>query len=109
MSKQPASLRFSSAFLGVSLLASPAIAQTYNNPQTQQVASAAPIGRYGGGFFEFVMSGGRAAAYNQPAPAYYASPTPTEPRRTMDPMFMRQEVAYVGSERSGTIVNRHGA
>ncbi|HEY0144870.1 MAG TPA: L,D-transpeptidase [Methylovirgula sp.] len=104
MSKQPASLRFSSAFLGVCLLASPALAQTYNSPQTQQVASAAPTGRYGGGFFEFVMSGGRAAAYNQPAPAYYASATPAEPQRTMDPMFMRQEVAYAGSERSGTIV-----
>jgi len=110
MSKQPASLKFSSTIFGICLLASPAIAQTYNAPQTQQVASAAPTGRYGGGFFEFVMSGGHSVAYNQPNSGYYASATsypnatPAEPQRSMDPMFMRQEVAYAGSERPGTIV-----
>jgi lipoprotein-anchoring transpeptidase ErfK/SrfK len=104
MSKQPASSRFSFAVLCVSLLASPAVAQTYNDPQTQQVASAAPAGRYGGGLFEFVMSGGHPAAYNSPSAAYVATATPAEPQRTMDPMFLRQEVAYTGAEHAGTIV-----
>jgi lipoprotein-anchoring transpeptidase ErfK/SrfK len=110
MSKQPASLRFSSVILGVCLLASPVLAQTYNNPQMQQVASAAPSGRYGGGFFEFVMSGGQNANYNQPNAASYSNAasypnaTPAEPPRAMDPMFLRQEVAYSGSQSPGTVV-----
>lgn len=105
MSKWPASLRFLSVvLLGAAFLASPAIAQTYNEPQTQQVASAVPTGRYGGGFFEFIMSGGHSAAYNQPNTVYSASATPAEPPRTMDPMFLRQEVDYTGAEHPGTIV-----
>jgi lipoprotein-anchoring transpeptidase ErfK/SrfK len=87
-------------------------------------------GAYGGGFIDYLMTGytgGSAALYNQPgaqagaiiygaplAPAYSApahvaalNPAPSmdaEPREVADEQFRRQEVAYDGSERPGTIV-----
>jgi lipoprotein-anchoring transpeptidase ErfK/SrfK len=84
-------------------------------------------GAYGGGFIDFVVTGysGAGAHYNMPgqttrliygapaAPTYSAtrmvslSPAATlqsEPREVVDPQFHRQEVAYDGRERPGTIV-----
>jgi lipoprotein-anchoring transpeptidase ErfK/SrfK len=104
MSKRRASLRSCTAFIGVCSLAFPAIAQTYNNPQAQQVASAAPAGNYGGGFLQFLLSGGHSAVYNPPESAYRAEAQPGEPQRTIDPIYMRHEVPYTGTERAGTIV-----
>ncbi len=93
-----------SAFLGLSLLGAPALAQNYNDPQRQQVASAAPAGSYGGGFFDFLLSGGRSASYNEPGAAYRVEAQPAEPQRAVDPVFIRQEVDYPGHEHPGTIV-----
>ncbi|QAY95398.1 L,D-transpeptidase [Methylovirgula ligni] len=95
--------------LAVLVLALPAAAQTYNDPQNRQMANAAPPpGSYGGGFFEFLATGGRSTyntpASSTPASAYRAEAQPAEPQRTVDPMFLRQEVDYSGSERPGTIV-----
>jgi lipoprotein-anchoring transpeptidase ErfK/SrfK len=84
---------------------------------------------YGGGFIDYLVTGytGSAALYNQPgaqsgaivygaplAPAYSApahvaalNPAPPmqgEPREVADEQFRRQEVAYDGRERPGTIV-----
>jgi lipoprotein-anchoring transpeptidase ErfK/SrfK len=93
------------------------------------VAPAEPSpGAYGGGFIEFLVTGnsGIAARYNAPgqvaapvvsgpalAPAYAqtrvaslnpAAPMPAEPREELDEHFRRQEVAYDGRERAGTII-----
>jgi lipoprotein-anchoring transpeptidase ErfK/SrfK len=108
MSKPCASIWFGAALssLAALVLALPAAAQTYNNPENRQMASAAPPpGSYGGGFFELLFSGGRSAAYNQPAASAYRAEAQTgEPQRAVDPIFLRQEVDYPGSERPGTIV-----
>jgi lipoprotein-anchoring transpeptidase ErfK/SrfK len=103
MSKQRLFLRPGLALFGL-VLVTPSQAQTYNNPQSQQVASAAAPGQYGGGFFEFLMSGGQRAAYNQPGSSYQAMAPSAEPQRAIDPMFMRQEVEYTGPGRPGEIV-----
>jgi lipoprotein-anchoring transpeptidase ErfK/SrfK len=82
---------------------------------------------YGGGFIDYLVTGytGEGALYNQPgqagpivygaplAPAYSPArvaslnPAPSmeaEPREVADEQFRRQEVAYEGRERPGTIV-----
>jgi lipoprotein-anchoring transpeptidase ErfK/SrfK len=99
-----------------------------------QMARSAPRaeghrpGAYGGGFIEYLVTGnsGAGARYNEPgaqtgpivygaplAPAYAAThvaalnPTPpmeAEPREVADEQYRRQEVAYDGQERPGTIV-----
>jgi lipoprotein-anchoring transpeptidase ErfK/SrfK len=84
-------------------------------------------GAYGGGFIDFVVTGysGAGARYNMPgqaSPAVYGAPVaPTysatrvvslspaasleaEPREVADGQFRRQEVAYDGRERPGTII-----
>jgi lipoprotein-anchoring transpeptidase ErfK/SrfK len=81
-------------------------------------------GVYGGGFLEYLVTGysGVAARYNAPgeqarpivqsAPAYaetrLAAPgaggAPVEPREVPDAQYLRQEVAYDGHERPGTII-----
>jgi lipoprotein-anchoring transpeptidase ErfK/SrfK len=85
-------------------------------------------GAYGGGFIEFLVTGnsGMAARYNMPgqaaapvgygvpsAPAYAptrmalanpAAPVQAEAREILDEQFRRQEVAYDGRERAGTII-----
>ncbi len=83
-------------------------------------------GAYGGGFIDFVVTGysGAGARYNVPpaqgpivygapvAPAYAGqrlasydpSPVAAEPRDVVNPQFRRQEVAYDGRERPGTII-----
>jgi lipoprotein-anchoring transpeptidase ErfK/SrfK len=92
----------------------------------QRTASRPRI--YGGGFIDYLVTGytGAAARYNQPGsqtgPIVYGAPlaptySPThlaalnpapavesEPREVADPQFRRQEVAYDGRERPGTIV-----
>ncbi|MEW6437547.1 MAG: L,D-transpeptidase [Pseudomonadota bacterium] len=97
-------LRLGSACLGFSLQAAPVFAQTYNSPQGQQVASAAPAGNYGGGFLQLLMTGGQSTAYNQPGAAYPGATQPGQPQRAIDPIYLRQEVDYAGHERPGTIV-----
>src|SRR5579863_8158275 len=91
------------AFVGLQIVATAAHAQTYNAPQSQQIASAAPAGNYGGGFFQFLLSGNN-AGYNQPGASYQASAPSSEPQRAIDPMFQRQEVDYSGPGRAGEIV-----
>lgn len=98
------SLQLGLALLGMQIAAASAEAQTYNAPASRQVASAAPSGSYGGGFLEFLMSGGRSAAYNQPGSSYQAIAPSSEPQRSLNPMFMRQEVDYSGPGRPGEIV-----
>jgi lipoprotein-anchoring transpeptidase ErfK/SrfK len=84
-------------------------------------------GGYGGGFIEYLVNGnsGAGARYNTPgpvagalygvppAPAYSAmrlvslsplAPVQAEPREVVDGQFRRQEVAYDGRERPGTII-----
>jgi len=89
--------------------------------------AGAAAGSYGGGFIEYLVTGysGAAARYNMPgqqarpvvygapaAPAYAAtrlvaiSPgaMQAEPRDAPDERYRRQEVAYEGRERPGTII-----
>jgi lipoprotein-anchoring transpeptidase ErfK/SrfK len=81
-------------------------------------------GNYGGGFLEFLMTGGGAsrgagygagypqggaARYNDPAYQQQAAYAPGEPiaapvQRGMNPVYQRHEVAYDGAQRAGTIV-----
>jgi len=93
----------------------PSAAPAYAAPQ-----QAAPHGSYGGGFIEMLMTGqnpapqqsqpyyGRQSAYPAQASQMtaYADPqaAAAAPRREIDPMFQRQEVAYEGHEQPGTIV-----
>jgi lipoprotein-anchoring transpeptidase ErfK/SrfK len=84
-------------------------------------------GAYGGGFIDYLVTGysGSSAHYNMPgpapremygvpaAPAYSATrmvslspaaPMQAEPGEALDGQFRRQEVAYDGRERAGTII-----
>jgi lipoprotein-anchoring transpeptidase ErfK/SrfK len=65
----------------------------------------------GGGFIEFLFSGGgdsaqRRGPVNQAQqPAYIGGPSQAQPARAaMDPRFARQTVSYAGDEKPGTIV-----
>ncbi|MDB5651048.1 MAG: hypothetical protein JWL62_2568 [Hyphomicrobiales bacterium] len=91
----------------------------YADDGRQRVASAPNLG---GGFIEMLVRGTsdpmRGTRYNQPeampmapaapryVPAQQASfaPPPVAVRRTIDPMFARQEVTYTGSQKAGAIV-----
>ncbi len=74
----------------------------------------ATAGRYGGGFVEFLMTGGALSrpasglAVAVAAPSGYetaAGPAGYEmPRRPLDPAYQRQEVAFDGAQAPGTIV-----
>jgi len=92
-------------------------AAPYGEPRQAPVQS----GGYGGGFLEMLMTGGNSPSRNYPAMApgarsdngpegsaaqmtAYADPQAAAPRREIDPIYLRQEVAYSGSERPGTIV-----
>jgi lipoprotein-anchoring transpeptidase ErfK/SrfK len=66
----------------------------------------APSGpRYGGGFIEFLLSGGGTGGAS-PAQAAYAPMLPaTDPSRApVDPRFDRQIVPYDGAEKPGTVI-----
>lgn len=88
----------------------------YNVPPA--AAQAPQPGNLGGGFIEMVVTGRNPAAgsaYNNPAsnqtyaPARAAAMTARydpdgQPRRSVDPIYRRQEVDYAGHEKPGTIV-----
>jgi lipoprotein-anchoring transpeptidase ErfK/SrfK len=113
------------ALAALILLAAPpgmAFAQGFNMsdpPGYPPPPSAAPARpNYGGGFIEYLLTGGTSSQdqaptqYRYRASSYgqryaYAVPTsaPRMPvRAAMDPRFLPQEVAYSGSHRPGTIV-----
>jgi lipoprotein-anchoring transpeptidase ErfK/SrfK len=96
------------------------------SPQPVRLADAAP-GAYGGGFIEFLMTRNPGTVrynspdqsapvrvepvYGAPPSAAYAHPHPAavaslgaETHGEIDPQFHRQEVAYEGHERPGTII-----
>jgi lipoprotein-anchoring transpeptidase ErfK/SrfK len=64
----------------------------------------------GGGFIEFLFSGGRAVATPRPPSEMLARGEPAEQAeivadpRAIDPKFLKQVVPYAGSEPPGTIV-----
>jgi len=99
--------------------------QPYAAPQAapygEPMQAPAQSGGYGGGFLEMLMTGGSAPSRHDPAVApgahsyngpanpasqmtAYADPEAAAPRREIDPIYLRQEVAYTGTERPGTIV-----
>ena len=73
-------------------------------------ASASSDRNLGGGFIEFLFSGGRAVAPPRPSAEILARGEPAEqteavdPRLTIDPKFQKQVVEYHGSEPTGTVV-----
>ena len=88
--------------------------RAYNEPQAasaarQMMAIAPQAGNLGGGFFEFLVTGRDAGAASVYRPAQ--SPTMTaryapdvQPRRSIDPIYLRHEVEFDGHERPGTVV-----
>ncbi len=94
--------------------------QPYNAPDGQAPgepapasAAPAPSANYGGGFLEFLLSGGGALApappsqtmaSAQPSASPPAEAEPSAVQRAIDPIYLRQEVAYAGPQRAGTIV-----
>jgi lipoprotein-anchoring transpeptidase ErfK/SrfK len=94
------------------------VGSQYNVPQTtataadRQMTAAAPqTNGLGGGLFEFLVTG---RSSGQPRASYTPAPQPAslsahyeadgQPRRTIDPLYLRQEVEYNGHEKPGTIV-----
>jgi len=73
-------------------------------------AAANPGVNLGGGFIEFLFSGGRAVATPRPPSEMLARGEPAEQTeivadpRAIDPKFLKQLVPYSGSEPPGTIV-----
>jgi len=73
-------------------------------------ASASSDRNLGGGFIEFLFSGGRAVAPPRPSSEVLARGEPAElteavdPRLNMDPKFQKQVVEYHGAEPVGTVV-----
>jgi lipoprotein-anchoring transpeptidase ErfK/SrfK len=124
MTKRFASLCLAgSAFLIIphmAMAASPATPQQpYNAPGSQAPsgpapasAAAAPSANYGGGFLEFLLTGGGAApaapaqtmASAQPSALPSAEARPSAVQRAIDPIYLRQEVDYTGPQRPGTIL-----
>lgn len=116
--------------LGSTLLILPHMAtaapQAYNAPNGQSggepapapITAAATPGRYGGGLLEFLFTGGGgvAAAASQstngqvsalaavPPSSYRAEAEPSAVQRSIDPIYLRQEVDFKGPQRPGTIV-----
>ena len=83
-------------------------------PGQAPLSAAAPVrvasSNLGGGFIELMLGGGssQGAQYNEPqrpARVRNVNLAPQERvQRTVDPAFLRTEVAYQGGERPGTIV-----
>jgi lipoprotein-anchoring transpeptidase ErfK/SrfK len=91
------------------LLPEPAVQmQTTDTPPPVRLAAAR--GNMGGGFIEFLFSGGQAAPAYRGEPAYapqqYGARMPAESpmQPAADPRFDRQMVDYPGREAPGTIV-----
>jgi lipoprotein-anchoring transpeptidase ErfK/SrfK len=83
----------------------------YEVPQGARVRQTAMPGSYGGGFLEFLFSGGGSRQSEPRYPPYPADLGPgmiEAPNRSgqvvMDPRYMRQEVRYEGSEAPGSII-----
>ena len=104
---------------GASLIAAsagPALSQPYGAEPTVIPAygaparyaprpAAAPRGGYGGGFIEFLMTGETSPSVARPvAPAAYTASYETQPMKSLDPVFQRQEVTYDGPQSPGTVV-----
>ena len=72
--------------------------------------SASSERNLGGGFIEFLFSGGRAVAPPRPSAEILARGEPAEqteagdPHLNMDPKFQKQVVEYRGAEPAGTVV-----
>ncbi len=93
---------------------------SYNDPSYQAPAPAvaSPSGNLGGGFLEMLITGRNPSpqtpymaprSMNEPPAASsqmtaYADPQAAVPRQEIDPIYLRQDVAYSGNERPGTIV-----
>ena len=92
----------------------PAADAVYNEPQAapaarQMMAIAPQAGNLGGGFFEFLVTGrdGGAASVYRPAqsPRMTARYAPdVQPRRSIDPIYLRQQVEFDGRAQPGTVV-----
>jgi lipoprotein-anchoring transpeptidase ErfK/SrfK len=60
---------------------------------------------YGGGFLEFLLSGGGASPVQRPDQSYAPMmPDPDARRAAIDPRYDRQIVAYDGAEKPGTVI-----
>jgi lipoprotein-anchoring transpeptidase ErfK/SrfK len=74
-------------------------------PVRQAPSGAQGGARYGGGFIEFLLSGGGGGAYPAQRPAYAPMlPEAYASRAAVDPRFDRQIVPYEGAEKPGTII-----
>jgi lipoprotein-anchoring transpeptidase ErfK/SrfK len=87
------------------------MADTAERPPAVRYAATNSNLNLGGGFIEFLFSGGRSAHPRPPSDVqaynggYEAQPVVREPvRAAMDPKFFKQVVAYRGSEKPGTII-----
>ena len=86
------------------------IAPAERDAQPVRFASAQPRQNFGGGFIEFLFSGGSDSHDSAPPSAAYASAPAVMPQAEqygddrMDPRYLRQEVDYAGKEAPGTIV-----
>ncbi len=82
-------------------------AQTAGEPAPTSAAAASSAG-YGGGFLQFLLTGGGAQAGAPGATQTPAAPAsaqaPDAVQRSIDPIYLRQEVDYTGPQRPGTIV-----
>ena len=88
--------------------AAPAPVAAQRSPDVRYAAASSNV-NLGGGFIEFLFSGGRAVATPRPPSEMLARGEPAEAEivadpRAIDPKFLRQVVPYSGSEPPGTIV-----
>lgn len=110
------STRFVFRLIGFTFLSFPQIAAAAQNfaPQAYYAPTGAPApssGNLGGGFLQFLLTGGGilAPAPQQVAPvaapsSYRAEAEQEAPQGVVNPIYLRQEVAYAGRGRPGTIV-----
>jgi lipoprotein-anchoring transpeptidase ErfK/SrfK len=85
-------------------------------PAPRLVAAATNSGNFGGGFVELLLTGRNPSPLprrDPNAPVYAPAPPAamsahyepeTQPRRSIDPIYLRQEVDFNGHEKPGTIV-----
>jgi lipoprotein-anchoring transpeptidase ErfK/SrfK len=119
MTKRFASLYLiGSTFLIVphmAMAAPAAMPQACNAPNGQSAGTpAAPSsGSYGGGLLELLLTGSTPAPAFTPSPyaaaqapqsAFRAEAAPDDVQRSIDPIYLRQEVEFKGPQRPGTIV-----
>jgi lipoprotein-anchoring transpeptidase ErfK/SrfK len=107
MSRVFLSALVTSTFLSLPAFAEPLRldAESYADGTAAPIRVAAAQSNMGGGFFEFLFSGGEPRS--RYAPSYRGEPYATRepiPRQSMDPRFLPQTVAYEGPEKAGTII-----